>query len=100
MKFINIERQLASSRTSLPARAFSGLLLLLTAVVLLCSPSAKAQLAGKGEIKGIVTDATGAVVPGATVTATAVDPGHQVYPHHIKLWRFRHDPRSIPTSIG
>ena len=49
--------------------------LLLTAVILLCSPSAKAQLAGKGEIKGVVTDATGAVVPGATVTATATTQG-------------------------
>jgi hypothetical protein len=75
MKLIKIERQLTSRRTSLPARAFSGLFLLLTAIVLLCSPSAKAQLAGKGEIKGVVTDATGAVVPGATVTATSTTQG-------------------------
>jgi Carboxypeptidase regulatory-like domain len=75
MKFIKIERQFTPRRTSLPARAFYGLLLLLTTVVLLCSPSAKAQLAGKGEIKGVVTDATGAVVPGATVTATSTTQG-------------------------
>jgi len=33
---------------------------------------ARAQLAGTGEIAGTVTDQTGAVVPGATVTATLV----------------------------
>ncbi len=30
----------------------------------------KAQLAGKGEIRGTVTDTTGAIVPGAVITLT------------------------------
>src|ERR1700733_13270079 len=56
-------------------RVFSGLLLLLTAITLLWTSQANAQLAGKGEIKGVVTDPTGAVVPGAIVTATSVTQG-------------------------
>ncbi len=49
------------------------------AVVLACmlafaaTLSAGAQLAGTGAISGTVTDPTGAVIPGATVTATNVD---------------------------
>ena len=53
---------------------FSSLLVLLAAV-LLCSSPASAQLAGKGEIKGTVTDPTGAVVPNATVVATSTSRG-------------------------
>lgn len=44
--------------------------LALLAVALLISPGAMAQLAGKGQITGTVTDSTGAVVTGAQVTAT------------------------------
>jgi hypothetical protein len=40
------------------------------AALLLVTASAFAQLAGKGAITGTVTDPTGAVVPGATITAT------------------------------
>ena len=54
---------------------FSRFLLLLTGVVLLWSAAASAQLAGKGEIKGQITDTSGAVVPGATVTATSTTQG-------------------------
>lgn len=50
--------------------ALSLLLLLCTAAVLLCGAPAHAQLSGKGAITGTVTDPTGAIVPGATVTAT------------------------------
>jgi hypothetical protein len=50
---------------------------LLTAAVLLLTivfaTSALAQLSGKGTIRGTVTDKSGAVVPGATVTAKNVD---------------------------
>ncbi len=42
---------------------------------MLCTPSARAQLAGKGEIKGIVTDSSGAVIPDAIVTATSTTQG-------------------------
>jgi len=39
-------------------------------VALMCAGTAMAQLSGKGAITGTVTDKTGAVVPGAVVTAT------------------------------
>lgn len=39
---------------------------------LLFSATATAQLAGKGQITGTVTDTTGAVIPGAQVTATNI----------------------------
>lgn len=49
------------------------------AAILLCGSlgavDARAQLAGKGEIKGRVTDPSGAVVPNATVTATETTTG-------------------------
>jgi hypothetical protein len=49
----------------------SSAAVLLTAVVcLLLAIPAAAQLAGKGAITGVVQDPTGAVVPGATITAT------------------------------
>jgi hypothetical protein len=56
-------------------RAFSGFFVLLAAIALLCTPSARAQLSGKGEIKGVVTDSTGAVIPNAVVTATSTTQG-------------------------
>jgi hypothetical protein len=50
-------------------------LLVLFAVILLCGSPINAQLAGKGEIRGTVTDPSGAVVPGATVVATSTNRG-------------------------
>ena len=75
MTHSNIQRQATLRRGASNIRAFSGLLALLTAIVLLCTCSASAQLAGKGEIKGVVVDSTGAVVPGAIVTATSTTQG-------------------------
>jgi len=75
MTFSKIQRQATLRRGTSSIPVFSGLLLLLTAIVLLWSASATAQLAGKGEIKGTVTDSTGAVIPGAVVTATATSTG-------------------------
>jgi len=49
---------------------FRTLLVCLVAIAGFGGSSARAQLAGKGEIRGSVTDPSGAVVPGATVTAT------------------------------
>ena len=49
--------------------------LVLFAAILLCGSPASAQLSGKGEIKGTVTDPSGAVVPGATVVATSTSRG-------------------------
>jgi hypothetical protein len=49
----------------------------LLAVIALFASSAVAQLAGKGEIKGTVTDPTGAVVSNATVVATSTSRGLQ-----------------------
>ena len=48
------------------------------AVLLCCLPSAFAQLGGKGEVKGTVKDAMGAVVPNATLTATENSTGVHV----------------------
>src|SRR5438445_1474638 len=70
-----IQRQATPRRGNSNGRAFSGFLALLTAIVLLLNSSASAQLSGKGEIKGVVTDSSGAVVPDATVTATSTTQG-------------------------
>jgi hypothetical protein len=43
---------------------------LIAFILAIAGTMAHAQLAGKGEIKGTVTDPTGAIVQGATVTAT------------------------------
>src|SRR6202453_592183 len=75
MTFNEIQRQATLRRGTPRVRAFSGFFLLLTAVLLLWSSFATAQLAGKGEIKGIVTDSSGAVVPGAVVTAISTTQG-------------------------
>jgi hypothetical protein len=42
------------------------------ALLVMTSSVANAQLAGKGQITGTVTDTTGAVIPGAQVTATNI----------------------------
>ncbi len=44
--------------------------LFVSAAVLLAAPHTLAQIGGTGSIQGVVTDATGAVIPNATVTAT------------------------------
>jgi hypothetical protein len=43
---------------------------LTTLLLLMCAGTAVAQVSGKGEITGTVTDKTGAVIPNAEVTAT------------------------------
>jgi hypothetical protein len=43
--------------------------------LMLSTVSAVAQLSGKGQITGVVTDKTGAVIPGADVTATSTATG-------------------------
>src|SRR3979411_708718 len=70
-----IQSQPTLSRGPSSVRAVSGFLTLLTATVSLLSSSGNAQLSGKGEIKGTVTDSSGAVVPNATVTATSTTQG-------------------------
>ncbi len=68
-------------RTNLsPKSKASGLarfprLLLIGIAILLSTIPLSAQLAGKGSIKGSVTDPTGAVVPNATITATSTTRG-------------------------
>jgi len=56
------------------ATAF-GRLLLVGAFVLLVPPRTLAQIGGTGSIQGVISDATGAVFPGANVTATNVATG-------------------------
>ena len=75
MTFDMIQRQSTVRRGTSNIRVSSGLFALLTAIAMLWNCSANAQLSGKGEIKGVVTDSSGAVVPGATVTATSVTTG-------------------------
>ena len=75
MTFSKISKQAALRHEASNVLGFSRFLLLLTGVVLLWSAAASAQLAGKGEIKGQITDTSGAVVPGATVTATSTTQG-------------------------
>ncbi len=78
MTFIKLERKCLLGREPFAFRGISGLLLLFTAVIVLCAGPATAQLAGKGEIKGVITDSSGAVVPGAVVTATSTTTGVKV----------------------
>ena len=49
----------------------------LTIVLLLASRFLVAQTSGTGSIEGTVTDATGAVVSGATITAVNGDTGEK-----------------------
>jgi Carboxypeptidase regulatory-like domain/TonB dependent receptor len=78
MTFTKFQRRATQRRGTSHLRAFSGLFVLLTTIALLWSTSASAQLAGKGEIKGVVTDSSGAVVPGAVVTATSTTQGTKI----------------------
>ena len=75
MTFSKIQRQATLRRGISNVRVCSGFFALLTVFVLLWGSSASAQLAGKGEIKGVVTDSSGAVIPGAVVTATSTTQG-------------------------
>jgi hypothetical protein len=63
------------SISSLVSKLRAGFVLLLFTAACLGGGVARAQLSGKGEIKGTVKDPTGAVIPNATVTATAVATG-------------------------
>ena len=48
---------------------------LFAVLMLLFTASALAQISGKGEIVGVVTDPSGSLVPGATVVATSTTRG-------------------------
>ena len=78
MEQLAVEIKLCMNTSSMePSRAFLrnwGWLVLL-AVVILAPLSAMAQLSGKGEITGLVTDKTGAVIPGAEIAATNIATG-------------------------
>ncbi len=58
------------------ANIFLGLLLA-SVFTLIAAPRTMAQIGGTGSIQGIISDANGAVIPGATVTATRVTTGVQ-----------------------
>ena len=93
MKLTKIQRQLTLAATAFtrPCRS-PGCSCCSLPSFCLCAPLANAQLAGKGEIKGVVTDATGAVVPGATVTATSTTQGTKFTRYHLELRRLQHHP--------
>src|ERR1017187_2354063 len=46
-----------------------------TAILLLCASAARGQATNSADVTGTVTDSTGAVVPGVTVTVRDVDKG-------------------------
>ncbi|HUB52279.1 MAG TPA: TonB-dependent receptor [Terracidiphilus sp.] len=58
-----------------PGPRFSGLWLAMVALMLFAMGPRLFAQADTGSINGAVTDATGAVIPGATVTATNIDNG-------------------------
>jgi hypothetical protein len=73
MRSLAVEEQMSGTSKSLK----NGLLrcsrwgwLVLLVIALMAPQGALAQLSGKGGITGSVADSTGAVIPGATVTAT------------------------------
>jgi hypothetical protein len=59
--------------TSIRLSGYSLWILLVIAALIALTPSLLAQSAGTGALTGRVTDATGAVVPGVTVTLTSTD---------------------------
>ncbi len=61
-------RTLQWRKTGLAKRAFLTLLCLLCVLPVLCA----GQVAGTGNIQGVVTDASGAVIPGTAITLTSV----------------------------
>ncbi len=75
MTFNNAQIQATSHRGFTKTSVFSRSLLLLAALLLPAGFHAFAQLSGKGEISGTVTDPSGAVIPGATVVATSTTRG-------------------------
>jgi hypothetical protein len=75
---INKQEQAAMGCGISKAGVFSRFLVLLAGTTLLWGLPASAQLSGKGEIKGLITDPTGAVVPGATVVATSTTRGIKI----------------------
>src|SRR5208283_5097026 len=75
MKRSVVERRLSISALSKGLRRvfLSGLglgWLVLLVITMMAPFGAKAQLSGKGEITGLVTDKTGAVIPGAVIAVT------------------------------
>ena len=69
---LNLQNRTEASETSMgDFLSFQGWKWLAVLVMAMMLPlGALAQLSGKGEITGTVTDKTGAVLPNATVTAT------------------------------
>jgi hypothetical protein len=71
------------SVSSLRSRAFKtkairssiGFLFTLMSLLWAATPAARAQSVGGGQIQGLVTDSTGAAVPGATVGAEQTESG-------------------------
>ena len=73
--------------------------LLCVSMLLLCAAAAAFGQAGRGGISGLVSDPTGAVVPGAKVTAlnhaTGVAQSHRLHRRRLVLLCLAH-PRRLP----
>jgi Carboxypeptidase regulatory-like domain len=72
MRQLALENQFKSARSWTTVRCAAWSCVAFLVAALMVPPGAKAQMAGTGEITGTVTDSSGAVVGGATVTATLV----------------------------
>ncbi|HYR84906.1 MAG TPA: carboxypeptidase-like regulatory domain-containing protein, partial [Terriglobia bacterium] len=59
--------------TRIQLSGYSLWILLMIAALIALTPSLLAQSAGTGALTGTVTDATGAIIPGVTVTLTSTD---------------------------
>src|SRR2546426_11662654 len=59
--------------TSVQLSGYWRWILLVIAALMALTPSLLAQSAGTGALMGTVTDASGAVIPGVTVTLTSTD---------------------------
>jgi hypothetical protein len=69
-------------------------------LMLLFTVSAFAQLSGKGEITGRVTDPSGAVVPDATVVATSATRGTRVVTRTTSAGDYTLSPLDADTYAG
>ena len=92
MTFNQLLRQATLRRGSFTLRGFSGFFALLAAIVLLCVSPANAQLAGKGEIKGVITDSIGCSGSRRYCHGDVHHPRDQNHPYDLELRRLRPGP--------
>ena len=85
-------RAMAIRKSFASFRSVATLSVVFVAMLALFAGSAMAQIAGTGAISGTVTDPTGAVVAGATVTATDTSTNVQTVRTTTGCGRLQHHP--------